>query len=53
MLVLAPAYLCYANTPGLLLVQGLLPAGPIFMGWHCLDTIKDLAALTLLSSLVG
>lgn len=58
MLVLDPAYICYANTPGLLLVQSLLPAHEAgsklcFMGWHSLDPIKDLVALTLLPSLVG
>lgn len=34
--VLAPGYARDANTPGLLLIQNLLPAGHLLMSWHSL-----------------
>lgn len=52
--VLAPGYACDANTPGLLLIQSLLPAGPLLVSWHSLDLGRNSATIALLlPSLVG
>lgn len=52
--VLAPGYARDAETPGLLLIQSLLPAGHLLVSWHSLDLGRNSATITLLLlSLVG
>ncbi|KAK2534149.1 hypothetical protein Q9233_004332 [Columba guinea] len=41
-------YACDANTPGLLLIQSLLPVGHLLMNWHNMDLGRNLATMALL-----
>lgn len=46
--VLAPGCAHDANTPGLLLIQGLLSAGHLPVSWHSLDLGRNSATIALL-----